>query len=201
MKKIRLFEIALISILFTCLIKSAYSQTNTDADWKMDVKDSTEYDIDFISYWKYVKPYSLLITNDSIIVNNNRNDPILIPTDLIINQENYYESNINDTVYKLIVKRVNYTNIEYSIEGKLKNESVFTREGIAILESSFHLGAEGVYEKSEDEIYGMNDYNIKINEQGEIKLLVPVGTDEIIDYVEQQGESKIYLSFKKIEKK
>jgi len=171
----------------------AYSQDN----WDVEIKDSTAYDIGFLNYWRHVKPYSLKITNDSIIVDSEFNDPILIPTDLTLNKECHYVSNVNDTTYLLIVKRVNYTNIEYLIEGNLKNGIIFSRTGVAILESSFHLGAEGVYEKTEDEVYGMNDYNIKLNEQGEIKLLIPTGTDELIDYIEKQGGKEIYLSLKK----
>lgn len=182
-------------IIFLSL-SSTYSQDN----WDVHVNDSSQYDNGFLNHWQYVKPYSLKITNDSIIINNEYLDPILIPTDLTLNQETYYELKLNDTLYKLTVKRVNYTNVNYSIIGSTKNKIFFSRKGTAILESTFHLGCEGVYEKNEDEVYGMNDYNIEINELGEIKLLIPVGTDEIIDYIEQQGENKLYLSFNKIEK-
>lgn len=183
-------------LILVLSLSFAYSQN----DWVVEIKDSTQYDIGFLNYWQYVKPYSLTITNDSIIVNKEYHDPILIPTDLTLNQDSYYELKSNDTLYQLTVRRVNYTNIDYSIKGKTKNEVFFSRQGTAILESSFHLGSEGVYEKNEDEIYGMNDYNIEINGLGEIKLLIPVGTDEIIDYIERQGENQLYLSFNKIEK-
>lgn len=178
----------------------SFSYSYSQDKWEVEIKDSTAYDIGFINYWRHVKPYSLKITNDSIVVNKEYHDPILIPTDLRLNQESYYELKSNDTLYQLTVKRVNYTNIEYLIKGKTKNEVFFSREGMAILESSFYLGSEGVYEKNEGEIYGMSDYNIELNGLGEIKLLIPVGTDEIIDYIERQGENKLYLSFNKIEK-
>uniref|UniRef100_UPI0040492FB8 hypothetical protein n=1 Tax=Flavobacterium sp. TaxID=239 RepID=UPI0040492FB8 len=191
MKKI----IATFLVLFLAL-SFAYSQEV----WDVKIKDSTQYDIEFLNYWKHVKPYALKITNDSIIVNKEYNDPILIPKDLPLNQAIYYELKSKDTLYQMTVKRVNFTNIEYTIIGKAKNETFFSRQGIAILKPTFHLGSEGVYEKSEDEFYGMNDYNITSNGLDEMKLLIPTGTVEISDYIEQQGENKIYLSFNKLGK-
>ncbi len=178
------------------ILSYSYSQDKLE----VEIKDSTLYDIGFINYWIHLKPYSLKITNDSIILNKEYHAPILIPTDLPLNQESYYEFKSNDTLYQLTVKRVSYTNIKYLIQGKMKNEVFFSREGKAILESSFYLGSEGAYEKGEDEIYHMNKYNIENNELGEVKLLIPVGTDEVIDYIERQGQNKFCLSFNKIEK-
>ncbi len=172
---------------------SVYAQDN----WEFIVKDSAQYDIKFLNYWRHVKPYSLAITNDSILVNKEYNNPILIPTDLPLNKESYYELKSSNTIYQLTVKRINYTNIEYTIKEKTKHKIFFSRQGTAILEPSFHLGAEGVYQKDEDEIYGMNEYHAEMNELREIKLLIPAGTDERIEYIEQQGETKLHLPFSK----
>ena len=97
----------------------------------------------------------------------------------------------------MIVNRQNYTDIQFSIIGTSNNNTVFERKDVAILESSFHLGSEGVYEKSNDEVYGMNDYNI--TDHGNHKLLIPVGTIEILNYYEPQKSGEIVLLFNRIE--
>jgi len=175
---------------------TSYSQITT---WKPKIIDSTEYDVGFLKYWEHVKPFDLIITHDSIIVNNEKNNPILIPTDLPKNTDVHYTCIADGALYKLTVRRVNYTNLQYEINGILNFDTIFSRHGTAILNPSFYLGSEGVFEKSNDKIYGMNDYNIIIDKQVEAKLLVPYGIDEIIDYIEGQNDIKIYLSFKKLQ--
>lgn len=185
-------------ILFVFLISHLLLSSQNDYN-KVIVKDTSLYDNDFITYWSYLKSYGVYISNDSIIVGGNREDVIIIPTDLPLKQEVKYETTKGDTNYLLIVNRQNYTNVCFSIIGTNNNDTVFERNNVAILEPSFHLGAEGVYEKSEDEIYGMNDYNI--TNHGKHKLLIPVGTIEVINYYEPQkyGEIVLVLLFNKIE--
>lgn len=196
MKKVLL---SYFTVVFSVCI--VYSQENKEVDWAIDIIDSTQYDIDFLQYWKQVKPYPVRIVNDSIIINDESESPVLIPTDLGLDQVYNYKCEVSDTSYILTIKRVNYTNIEYFIEGTANEVVVFGRKGVAILEPSFYLAAEGLFERGEDEVYNMNDYNIVLNDLGEIKLLIPEGTDKRIDYIEQQGARNIYLSFDKLENK
>jgi len=187
--------LAIYIILIICN-STSYSQITT---WKPKIIDSTEYDAGFLIYWEHVKPFDLIITHDSIIVNNEKNNPILIPTDLPKNSDVHYTCIEDGVLYKLTVRRVNYTNLQYEINGILNFDTIFSRHGTAILNPSFYLGSEGIFEKSKDEIYSMNVYNIIIDKQVEAKLLVPYGTYEIIDYIEDQNNLRISLSFKKLQ--
>ena len=188
-------KILAISFILIICTSTSYSQITK---WKPKIIDSTEYDASFLKYWEHVKPFDLIMTYDSIIVNNEKNNPILIPTDLPKNIDVHYSCIADDTLYKLTVRRVNYTNLQYEINGILNLDTIFLRHGTAILDPSFYLGSEGIFEKSKVEIYGMNEYNIIIDKQVEAKLLVPSGTDEIIDYIENQNDIRRYLSFRKL---
>mgnify|MGYP006152956837 CR=1 FL=1 len=185
-------------LLFLILTFSvSKGQKHIDKEWESGVKDSSAYDINFLKYWGHVNP---LIIKDSIIVHNDHDDAILIPTDLPLNKKCLYFSKTNDTTYWLAVKRINYTNIEFLIEGKAEGKLVFSRVGIAILESSYWLGSEGVYETASGDYYGMNDYNFKSKTPGDNMLLIPVGTTAVIEYYETKGNSKVFFHFKRVGK-
>ena len=184
-----------LGLLFALLIcANSYSQ---NADSSVVVKDSSQYDRNFIKYWGHLRNHGVVISNDSIVVAGDKKDAIIIPTDLPLKQDVQFVAAKGDTMYVLTVNRQNYTNIHFSIVGSKDNLVVFERNDTAILESSFYLGCEGVYEKSEKEIFGMNDYNI--TNHGKHKLLIPVGTDEVIDYYEPAEPREIVLQFKKTE--
>ncbi|MFY7669471.1 hypothetical protein ACOSP6_00150 [Tenacibaculum sp. MEBiC06402] len=161
------------------------------------VINPTQYHIDFIEYYKKYENYGVLISNDSIIIGKKNESAIIIPTDLPLNREVKHETINENTLYTLIVKRQNYTDIFFTITGIKNHKIVFERNNIAVLESSFHLGSEGFYEKNEDEIYAMNDYNI--NDKEDKKLLIPTGDIGIINYFETNNEKEILLLFKKKE--
>jgi len=180
---------------FVFLNVFGFSQNIEENNWKVCVKDSTQYDSSFLKYWKYVKPHSLRISNDSIIVGGRIEEAIIIPTDLPMAHKCYYEFSNNGINYSLIVSRLNFTNIAFFIEGKKDNKVIFKRNGEAILESTFYLGSEGLYEKNENEVYGMNDYNIQLNETVESKLLIAQGTKERISYIEKNKNGIISLIF------
>jgi len=173
---------------------SLFSQENTKT---FLVLDSSQYDSNFIKYWEHVKNYGVIFSKDSIIIEGDKSNAVIIPTDLPLEQNVTYKAIQGDTTYILVVNRLNYTNIYFLIIGTKNNKTVFERKDTAILESSFHLGSEGVYEKSENEIYGMNDYNI--SDGNNHKLLIPVGTIEAINYYEPGKHKEIVLLFKKIE--
>ena len=63
---------------------SLFSQENDKA---VIVTDTNLYDSNFIKYWGYLKNHGVLITNDSIIVAGDREDAIIIPTDLPLKQD------------------------------------------------------------------------------------------------------------------
>ena len=181
-------------IIFLFSSVSLFSQENENT---VVIRDSGLYNINFIKYWDYLKEYDVLITNDSIIVSGNKANTIIIPTDIPLKQDVKYKAVNGDTTYILTVTRLNYTDIQFSIIGTCNNINVFERKDLAVLESSFYLGSEGVYEKNEEEIFRMNDYNI--SNHGDHKLLIPFGTIEVINYYEPLKSGKLVLFFKKIE--
>ncbi len=160
--------------------------------------DSSQYDETFLARWEDLISNGIALRKDSIIIDNEISEVILIPTDLPIKEDVNYSAVKNDTIYSLVVTRLNYTNVKFSIVGKHKQIIVFKRRDIAILESTFHLGAEGIYENKDGEMYPMNDYNI--DENGDQKLLIPVGTTEAIHYYESTEGKPIELFFSKTDK-
>jgi hypothetical protein len=187
------------SILISVMIWFAFLSVNgqsADMDsWKLNVPNPSEYDSQFLKYWEYLKPHPVTIFMDSIIVNNARDYPVIIPTDLPLNEEIIYECIQDKIKYTLKVKRINYTNVEFSIIGLRKKKVVFERKGVSILEPSFHLGAAGVYEK-DDEVYKMNNYNVTVGKSEKQEFLIPVGTVNVIDYIENMNSNELVLSFR-----
>lgn len=120
---------------------------------RLIVKDTTQYSPSFIKGLKdglkdgYVGDESIRVSDDSLIIryrmNNSRRDTMVlnkftIPTNLELNKEIVFTTKNKDKSFTLILKRTNYTNIEY----KLKKETETIKSGIAILGSTFYFGAE-----------------------------------------------------------
>jgi hypothetical protein len=113
---------------------------------RLIIKDTTKYDPSFIKGLKEQGNRKILLKDDSLLVwhriFNGRKDTVVfgkftIPTNLQLNKEIVFST--KDKAKSLILKRTNFTNIEY----QLKNENKETiKSGTAILQSSFYFGAE-----------------------------------------------------------
>ena len=170
------------------------AQSNTE-EWKIEGADYSDYDSSFVSYWGYVRPYSVKFSEDSIIIDGNTNDAILLPTDLVLDETYTYRSTKNDTLFTLSVRRVNFTNVTFKMNAYAKSASVLELNGTAILRNTFYMGSEGVYEKSENESFPMNDFVCSINDSTYVAMLIPIGTNEIIGYSHDIKGSKTILRF------
>jgi hypothetical protein len=123
------------------------------------IKDETQYSENFISEFKKSHPYKTVsLIDDTIIVNNDREGLIIIPTDLPLNKTIIYEKVEKETEQILTIKRVNISTLEYNfyetVNGKKANEI----QGKADLQPSFYFGAQGIFEDDNEMIYGMNIY-------------------------------------------
>ena len=124
---------------------------------RLIVKDTTQYSPSFIKGLKEglkegfkdgsVGYETISVSNDSLIdkyrFKNSSRDTVFIykytiPTNLELNKEIVFTTKNKDKSFTLILKRTNYTNIEY----QLKKERETIKSGIAILGSSFYFGAE-----------------------------------------------------------
>jgi len=119
---------------------------------KLFIKDTTLYAPSFIhgliEMAKIQTSFTLI--DDSLIVRSMANtsphsivikpltSKYLIPTNLEVNKEIVFSTKNKDKSFTLILKRTNYTNIEY----QLKKDSETIKSGIAILGSSFYFGKE-----------------------------------------------------------
>lgn len=183
----------LISFYFLGLTPTSYSQ---NIPKNVSVTDSSLYAKEFLRYWERIYPDKVTINKDSIIVNNKKSDVIIIPTDIPLKPIWYYAEQ-GDSTFKMFVGRINYTDISFYIKlsVKGKNGNTLIGKGIARLQNAFWLGSEGVYETN-DKDYGMNQYFDINNHQGYAyrKLLIPFGTNEIIDYVQDDFSIRLYKS-------
>jgi hypothetical protein len=180
------FRIVLLAyFILTTNFLVGYSQKIVQEKWKPDIKNSAKYDPGFLKYWQYVKPYKLKIINDSIIVNNEINRPIIIPTDYQLSKEFTYKAVTNDTIFKLTIRRINYTNFHYSINIYYRDKLEFTRSGVAILEPTFYLGAESDFRTNDGRVYKMNDYIITKDGNQDVRLMIPEGTKEAVNYIDK----------------
>lgn len=124
------------------------------------IKDEKQYSETFIAEFKAKHSIyeTVELIYDTIVINCDRENFILIPTDLPLERLVTYEERADGITYRLTVKRVNYSTIEYNyfeiVNGKRKNE----KQGLANLEPVFYFGAEGTFEDEGGNVYGMNEY-------------------------------------------
>lgn len=124
------------------------------------IKDEKQYSETFIAEFKAKhRIYETVeLIYDTIVINCDRENFILIPTDLPLERLVIYEERAEGIKYRLTVKRVNYSTIEYNyfetVNGKKKNE----KQGLADLEPVFYFGTEGTFEDEGGNVYGMNEY-------------------------------------------
>jgi hypothetical protein len=193
----RIRIVLLAYFILTTNFLVGYSQKTVQEKWKPDIKDSDKYDQGFLRYWQYVKPYKLKIINDSIIVNNEINNPIIIPTDYQLSKEFTYKSVTNDTTFKLAIRRLNYTNFHYSINIYYRDKLASSRSGVAILEPTFYLGAEGDFRTNDGRVYKMNDYIIMKDGNQDVRLMIPEGTKEVVYYIDNISNRRVQFQIMK----
>jgi len=181
--KFEIIGVILITALFSCennisdkksidkqvitTQKDNILETKNIKPTKFYIKDETKYSKNFISeFKKYHGMYETVsLIDDTIIVNNDRKELIIIPTDLPLNKTIIYEKTEKEKEQILTVRRVNFSTLEYNyyeiVDGKKTNE----RKGKADLDPTFYNGAEGVFEDENENTYGMNKY-IDYSEKG-----------------------------------
>jgi len=146
------------------------------------IRDSSNYSLEFLIPVtdRLNNAESVALIADSIIVNNDRADAIIIPTDLPLNEIIIYSAKRGDKLYKLTVKRINYSTVEYEYIQKEKNKIIVSRNGLASLAPTFFYGVEGTIE-TKDKTYGMNKY-IDYSVDCHTYLLIGVGNISESEY-------------------
>lgn len=144
------------------------------------IKDTTKYSIKFLNDFRkrhnQYKINTVSLLNDTIIINNDKKDLIIIPTDLPLNRKIVYEAQTSDMIYMLTVKRVNYSTIEYEYDQKEKEKSIAHKSGLASLDPLFYYGCEGTIELKNGAVYGMNKY---IDDSSECHTYILIGVGNI----------------------
>lgn len=160
--------------------KGVNQMNNQSQSTQFYIKDEKEYSETFLTEFKarhnIYKTVALI--GDTIIINNDRENFILIPTDLPLNRFVVYEKNTSEVKYTLTVRRINFSTLEYNyfetVNGKKKNE----KQGQADLEPVFYFGAEGTFEDENENVYGMNEYIALSNNDCQTLIYVGVGSIE-----------------------
>jgi hypothetical protein len=124
------------------------------------IRDPSKYSADFISEFK--KSHSgyqtVTLADDTIVINNDYKDFIIIPTDLSLATAILYEAQKDGKIFKLTVKRINVSTIEYNYSETADGKTLNDQNGKADLEPVFYFGAEGTFEDFDGQTYGMNEY-------------------------------------------
>jgi len=135
---------------------------------KLFIQDTTLYDSSFIhGLFEIAKMQtSFFLIDDSLIVTSPVNtnpdtivyEPVsskhVLPTNLKLNEEMRFSTKLSEKAYELILKRTNFTNIEYQL---IQNGKTI-KSGTAILDSSFYLGDEGQDDENGNPI-SLKQYN------------------------------------------
>jgi len=141
------------------------------------IKDPTKYSIEFLKEFKkshgIYKSVSLI--EDRIIINNNRDDSIIIPTDLPLDTRITYKKCEKDIEYFLTVKRINYSSLEYFYREAYKGKIAKQHMGVADIKPTFYFGVEGTFDDKEGKSYGMNEYVDKSDKNCWISVYIGIG--------------------------
>jgi len=118
-------RILILIITIVTLVSCENKKENTQTDYSND-------------FYETITNSGIELRNDSLIfpIESGIEEPILIPTFLTL--ENEYDF-LSENGLKLKLKRINFTDIEYNLQGEELIES-----GIASLRPTFYLGAESV---------------------------------------------------------
>ena len=161
---------------------------------RLIIKDTTQYSASFIKGLKeqYKGYEELRLKDDSLIIiyqmNNSRRDTIVlnkftIPTNLELNKEVVFSKREKDKSFTMVLKRTNYTNMEY----QLKKEGKTIKSGIAQLGDSFYFGAEIDIDEKGTEIHSRQYIDI---DNTIIKIEIEQGKIASITYCVDQNEQK-----------
>jgi hypothetical protein len=143
------------------------------------IKDTTQYAHSFIQELLELSKFqeSVKLMDDNLIVitlANARCDSLdmkpftdcdIIPTNLELNKEIVYSTKAPEKIFVLILKRTNFTNIDY----QLKNDGKTIKSGTAILNASFFLGAEAQDDEVGKTMY-LNQYTDKKGFESYLKI-------------------------------
>jgi hypothetical protein len=168
---------------------------------KLFIKDTTQYDPSFIrglvEMAKIQTSFSLI--DDSLIVNSIANtspDSIVnkpntwkyvIPTNLELNKEIRFSTRPSERNFSLILKRINFTNIEY----QLIQDGKTIKSGTAILDAGFSFGdevegnvdGESIYLKQYNDNEGFESY-LKVEIKDASRATYTYCTDEKLEKYE-----------------
>jgi hypothetical protein len=143
------------------------------------IKDEKQYSETFLAEFKARHSIyeTVALIGDPIIINNDQENFILIPTDLPLDRLVTYEESADGIKYTLTVKRINLSTLEYgyfeTVNGKKENE----KQGQADIEPVFYFGAEGTFEDENENTYRMNEY-INSSKNG-CQTLIYIGVGSI----------------------
>jgi len=148
----------IVTILLAITTLSVFGQKT-----EFYIKDEAKYSENFLSeFKKYFGMYETVsLIGDTIIVNNDRDGLVIIPTDLPLNTIIIYEKVENGQEKVLRVKRINISTLEYIYYEVVSGKKVNERKGNADLDPTFFLAAEGTFFENDDDeesLYGMNIY-------------------------------------------
>ena len=141
------------------------SSSNTGNAEKQDgnlfVHDTTQYSVAFLKTLKesHAEYKSVELHMDSIILDGNRKEPILLPNGLPLNVELVYEAHEKGTDTRMTIKRINFVSVEYKLETFADKKATFMVRGTADLEPTFYFGAEGIEENEKGETITLDNYN------------------------------------------
>lgn len=171
--------------------KDENQKINQSKSTQFYIKDKNQYSETFLTEFKAKHNIykTVALIGDTIIINDDRENIILIPNDLHLDKLVTYEEIVDGVKYIMTVKRINLSTIQYSyfetVNGKIKNK----KQGQADLEPVFYFGAEGTFEDENENVYGMNEYISSYKYDCQTIIYIGVGSIEKT-FMKQQCKSE-----------
>ena len=167
-----------VTILLVITTLSVFGQ-----ETEFYIKDEAKYSENFLSeFKKYYGMYeTVFLIEDTIIVNNDREGFVIIPTDLPLNKTIIYEKVEKEKEQILTIKRINISTLEYNYYETVNGKKINERKGNADLKPAFLLAAEGIFfenDDAEENLYGMNIYKDYSEKDCWTHIFIGVGSIE-----------------------
>ena len=154
---------------------------------KFYVKDSTQYSTEFINELKSIDnefEFVKMIGNKLIL---SKTDTYEIPTDIPLNKDIIYKAEKHDTLYKLLLHRINYTNISYVFSVNKKQ----IKTGQVVLQASLFFGAETMEITPEETIMLSQYFD---NKENSICIKIESGSAKRVTFslIDEKDSTKNY---------
>jgi hypothetical protein len=150
------------------------TKKNLKAPTLFIIPDSNQYSANFMRELrtKFGKFETVTLVKNKIIINKDKKNAVLIPTDLPLNSVvNYSGDSIFQVPVSISIKRINFSTIQYEYREKEKT----VQTGFAHIQPSIYFGAGNLFKGNNEKFHETNLFTDRFVENWYMDIFIGVG--------------------------